>query len=88
MNKLDHIIKNYKNTYAEPESVSNEKLIKDFTFDYETLIGIRNKVKDTEDDSFYEEDFIVLDHVLDFYEILIKQLKKLKGEFKNDSETI
>jgi len=45
--------------------------------DYQYLIDLRNRIADgTDDDTIlYEEDHITLDHILDYMEIIIENLK-------------
>lgn len=73
-------IKECKEFYADPEQVSNDQIIKDMQSDYESLIDLRNRIKEGTDDdtTLYEEDSIVLDHTLDLLELLAKNVLKIK----------
>lgn len=50
--------------------------------DYNDLIDLRNRIADGTDDdtTLYEEDHITLDHILDYMEIIMTNLKM--GEMK------
>lgn len=82
MKTIKDILNQYKETYANPETVDDAKLLKDIKSDYDDIVDLRNRIKNgTDDDNYdidttlYEEDSIVLDHALDFMELLIDALE-------------
>lgn len=82
MKTIKDILNQYKETYANPETVDDAKLLKDIKSDYDDIVDLRNRIKNgTDDDNYdidttlYEEDSIVLDHALDFMELLIDAME-------------
>lgn len=81
---LKYILNKYKKTYADPETVSDEKLFKDIKSDYKNIVDLRKRIHESTDGEppkLYEEDSIILDHVLDFLEILIGAIKPKQSKF-------
>lgn len=72
MKNLDDIITAYRhNQYMFVENATNKKVIEDLKGDYNSLVELRNRIHDSTDEEppkLYEEDHIVLDHILDFLE--------------------
>lgn len=65
------------------ENVSEfETLQKYLEQDYDDLINLRNRIKEStdKDTELYEEDYIVLDHTLDSLETLIDIIKIVYGK--------
>lgn len=76
MKNLDDIITAYRhNQYMFVENATNKKVMKDLKGDYDSLVELRNRIHDSTDEEtpkLYEEDHIVLDHILDFLEEVFK----------------
>ena len=72
MKNLDDIITAYRhNQYMFVENATNKKVVDDLKGDYDSLVDLRNRIHDSTDEELpklYEEDHIVLDHILDFLE--------------------
>lgn len=72
MKNLDDIITAYRhNQYMFVENATNKKVIEDLKGDYDSLVELRNRIHDSTNEELpklYEEDHIVLDHILDFLE--------------------
>lgn len=72
MKNLDDIITAYRhNQYMFVENATNKKVMEDLKGDYDSLVELRNRIHDSTDEEtpkLYEEDHIVLDHILDFLE--------------------
>lgn len=84
MKTIKEILNQYKGTYATPETVDDAKLLKDIKSDYNNIIDLRNRIHDstdTEPCKMYDEDHIVLDHVLDFMELLITAIKPKRNKY-------
>lgn len=81
MKTFREILNEYKQkSFLQP--VSDRKLITGLEFDYDNLVDLRERIINDMDENnydtsitLYEEDCIVLDHILDFYEILIEKAK-------------
>ena len=76
MEQLKRLLNEYKKTYAD--EVSDFKVVKDLEADYLHLVDLRNRIKNSTDEEMpntYEEDHIVLDHILDLLELLIANSK-------------
>lgn len=58
------------------ESFSDAKIKEVIKMDFWHLVDLRNRLKDgTDDDTqIFEEDPIVIDHILDYLEIFIKEI--------------
>ena len=67
-----------KSMYADSDKITKTKVKKDMLGDYEYLIDLRNRLADgTDDDTeLFEEDHVILDHILDYMEIFIDEIMK------------
>lgn len=71
-----------KSMYADSDTTTKLKVKKDIFSDYDYLIDLRNRLADCSDE-IYEEDHVILDHILDYMEIFIDEIMKEK-EYKNE----
>ena len=81
METLNKILAEYKKTYANYETIHDYKVIKDLEEDYNNLVDLRNRIKNSTDEEMpntYEEDHITLDHILDLLEIMLRKSKRYK----------
>lgn len=76
MNIIKEIIKNKTYNFGATDTEIKNYLHKD----YEDLVDLRNRLSnDTEHphhNEIYEEDHLILDHILDYLEILLKLVDK------------
>ena len=81
---VENILEEIKEKYAD-SCISDEQVEKDIIADYEDLIDLRNRIADGTDDdtTLYEEDHIVLDHILDYMEVFMKYIKGKEKDVKN-----
>ena len=76
MNIIKEIIRNKTYNFGATDTEIKNYLNKD----YEDLVDLRNRLSnDTEHphhNEIYEEDYLILDHILDYLEILLKLVDK------------
>lgn len=81
MGTLNRVLAEYKKTYADYETIHDYKVVKDLEEDYNNLVDLRNRIKNSTDEEMpntYEEDHITLDHILDLLEIMLRKSKRYK----------
>ena len=84
MKTIKSILNQYKESYVDPETVDDAKLLKDIKSDYDDIVDLRNRLHNSTDDEpckTYGDDHIVLDHTLDFMEVLIDAMKPKKSKY-------
>lgn len=62
-----------KSRYAYGNDITKTKVKKDILNDYTYLIDLRNRLAEYDTD-IYEEDHVILDHILDYMEIFIAKI--------------
>ena len=76
MKNLDDILTAYRHKNCMfVEDATNEKVMGFLKGDYKIIIDLRNRIHDSTDEEppeLYEEDFLTLDHILDFLEEVFK----------------
>ena len=82
---VKEIISEIKENYADGQETKDIKVKKDLVEEYNMLIDLRERLQyKVEDKNIYEEDVILCDHILDYFEIMLKrlitddELKKIK----------
>lgn len=95
MKNLDDILTAYRHRNCMfVENATNEKVVELLKKDYGNVVELRNKIHDSTDEEppkLYEEDFLTLDHILDFLEEILfagvgkekryKVVKDLQGSY-------
>lgn len=64
-----------KHAFDDREDFTDEDIKKIVKQDYEDLIDLRQRIKYDQPFNAYEEDPITLDHILDYVEIILKELE-------------
>lgn len=73
------MLKELKTLYVG-QNPTKQRILDDILDDYDNLIALRNRLHDDINPTIYEEDSILLDHILDYIEIMMIELK---GEQNN-----
>lgn len=91
--EIKDIITNFGEDYLLEENINSIKLLTCVADDYNELVQLRNKLEyDINCEQIYQEDVQVLDHALDYFELLIdilniqrkEEIEKIKKSHKGE----
>ena len=72
---IKEIINAIKENYADGQDTPDIRVKKNLLEEYNMLADLRHRLQyEIEDKNVYEEDIILCDHILDYFEIMISKL--------------